>query len=141
MRDTRCMPHSLPRPAPLDDDRCPCRSGDAFGACCAPLLARTAAAPTALALMRSRYTAYALGDAEYLLDTWHPSTRPVALALDSATRWRSLHIVDTVAGGPGDDDGVVEFVARFRDGDEPGLLAERSRFARERGEWRYVDAM
>lgn len=90
--------------------------------------------------MRSRYTAYATGAAEYLLVTWHPSTRPDSLVLDPATEWRTLHIVDTVAGGPDDDTGVVEFVARYRERGEPGLLDERSRFVRDAGRWRYVDA-
>lgn len=123
------------------DDRCPCRSGQAFGACCAPIIAGREDARTALDLMRSRYTAYALADAAYVLRTWHPSTRPATLSLDDATRWRSLHIVDTVAGGEDDDEGVVEFVARYRDQDGPGLLAERSRFRRDRGAWRYVEAI
>jgi len=120
---------------------CPCRSGCPFGECCAPLLSTAKDASTALELMRSRYTAYALGDVAYLVRTWHPSTRPADLTLDAATRWRSLHIVDTVAGGPDDQEGVVEFVARYRDDDGPGLLAERSRFRRDGGGWRYVDAM
>lgn len=125
---------------PADDAPCPCRSGDAFGVCCGPLLGGRSTAPTALRLMRSRYTAYALGEAGYLLATWHPSTRPASLTLDPATTWRSLHVADTVAGDAHDDEGIVEFVARYRDAEGPGLLAERSRFRRERGEWRYVDA-
>ncbi|MDR5700045.1 YchJ family protein [Agromyces aerolatus] len=120
---------------------CPCRSGTAFDACCGPLVGGRTSAPTAVRLMRSRYTAFALGEAGYLLATWHPSTRPGSLALDPETHWRSLHIADTVAGGEADDEGVVEFVARYRDADGPGLLAERSRFRRDRGEWRYLEAM
>lgn len=131
-----------PTPAQLAPGApCPCRSGETFGACCAPRLAGTEPAPTALALMRSRYTAYALGDAEYLLRSWHPSTRPATLALDAATSWRSLHIVDTVAGGADDDEGIVEFVARSRERGESVLLAERSRFRRDHGAWTYVDAL
>lgn len=91
--------------------------------------------------MRSRFTAFALGERGYLLATWHPSTRPTSLSLDPATEWRSLHIADTVAGGADDDEGVVEFVARYRDAQGPGLLAERSRFRRDRGAWRYVEAI
>lgn len=91
--------------------------------------------------MRSRFTAFALGEQGYLLATWHPSTRPTSLSLDPATEWRSLHIADTVAGDAEDDEGVVEFVARYRDAEGPGLLAERSRFRRDRGAWRYVEAI
>jgi SEC-C motif-containing protein len=120
---------------------CHCRSGAAFEECCEPFLLGRADAPTALALMRSRYTAYATGATGYLLATWHPSTRPDSLTLDPATEWRTLHIVDTVAGGTGDDSGVVEFVARYREDGAPGLLAERSRFVRDAGAWRYIDAV
>jgi SEC-C motif-containing protein len=125
----------------MTDAPCPCRSGAAYDDCCGPLLDGRADAVTAAALMRSRYAAYATGAAAYLLDSWHPTTRPSTLTLDAETAWRSLHVADTVAGGPADDRGVVEFVARYRDADGPGLLAERSRFLRVDGRWRYLDAM
>ena len=89
--------------------------------------------------MRSRFTAFALGDADYLLATWHPETRPGRLHLDDDITWRRLQIVDTVAGGEGDADGVVEFRAQYvRDG-RRHLMHERSRFIRSRGNWIYVD--
>lgn len=88
--------------------------------------------------MRSRYSAFALGLAPYLLSSWHPSTRPAELDLDD-TIWRRLQIVDTVAGGSGDGTGIVEFRASFRGPDGPGLLHERSRFARDGDRWFYVD--
>lgn len=88
--------------------------------------------------MRSRFSAFALGLAPYLRASWHPSTRPAVLDLDD-TVWRRLQIVDTVAGGPGDADGIVEFRASFRGPDGPGLLHERSRFVHESGRWFYVD--
>ncbi|QEO13218.1 hypothetical protein FLP10_01400 [Agromyces intestinalis] len=123
---------------PADADRCPCGSGDAFGACCAPFLAG-APAPTAAQLMRSRYTAYVVGDAGYLVATWHASTRPTELELDPDLEWRALAILRTERGGPFDRDGVVEFVASWRDGAERGRLHETSRFVREAGRWCYVD--
>lgn len=95
--------------------------------------------------MRSRYTAFALGRADYLLESWHPSTRPARLDLDDGVRWRHLLIIDSVAGGPGDLDGVVEFRAVYRDPDGRGELHERSRFVREPGagggfgRWQYLD--
>jgi len=89
--------------------------------------------------MRSRFSAFALGLAPYLEATWHPSTRPAALDLDADITWRRLQIVDTVAGGPADVDGVVEFRASFRGPDGAGLLHERSRFVREDGRWFYRD--
>jgi SEC-C motif domain protein len=95
---------------------------------------------TAEDLMRSRFDAFRRQDASWLLRTWHPSTRPAALDLSDDPRWRGLQIVDTDAGGPDDDDGVVEFRATYlREGDGLGILHERSRFVREDGRWYYVD--
>ncbi|MBM7504562.1 YchJ family protein [Agromyces aurantiacus] len=134
------LPHSAGFPILAADDRCPCRSGSPFAECCGPFLAGTTAAPTAVQLMRSRYTAFVVGDAAYLLATWHPSTRPTALDLDPRLVWRSLQIVRTERGGPLDREGVVEFAARYVDGDDRGVLHETSRFVRE-DRWRYVDAI
>ena len=135
--------------SPLPDDaRCPCLSGETYGACCGRyhrgLLAGGAdsvTAPTAEALMRSRYAAFAVGDADYLLATWHPSTRPADLDLDDDVAWRRLDVVATSAGGPLDRTGVVEFVAHFRSAEtrERGSLHEVSSFVREDGRWFYVD--
>jgi len=126
-------------PAPSPDERCPCLSGDAFGACCRRFLSGAAQAPTAVQLMRSRYTAFATGAAEYLLATWHPSTRPPTLEIDRSLRWYRLDIVRTERGGPLDTTGVVEFTARYRADGERGELHETSRFTRERGRWYYID--
>lgn len=122
----------------LRPESCPCGSGRGYPECCGPLHAG-APAETAEALMRSRFSAFALGDARYLAETWHPSTRPAALDLDADTVWRRLQIVDTVAGGAGDDTGIVEFRASYRGPDGAGLLHERSRFSRVDGRWAYVD--
>jgi SEC-C motif-containing protein len=89
--------------------------------------------------MRSRFSAFALGLTDYLLASWHPSTRPAELELDPAVVWRRLQIVDTVEGGPDDEVGVVEFRASYRDARGSGLLHERSRFTRVDGRWVYVD--
>ena len=66
--------------------RCPCLSGLQYGECCGPFHSGDAFAPTAERLMRSRYSAFAVGDADYLLATWHPTTRPAELALDPEQR-------------------------------------------------------
>ena len=124
--------------------RCPCGSGDTYGACCGRFHAGTPA-PTAEALMRSRFSAFAAGNAEYLLATWHPSTRPAKLELDDGTQWRRLDVVRTEAGGTFDAQGVVEFAAHYmdhpanHDDDGHGVLRETSRFVREGGRWYYVD--
>lgn len=90
--------------------------------------------------MRSRYSAFAVGDPVYLLASWHPSTRPAALDLDPDTQWRRLEIVDATAGGEEDDEGTVEFVAHFWHvaGRERGQQHEDSVFVREGGHWFYV---
>lgn len=121
-----------------DAVRCPCLSGDVFDSCCGPLL-EGAPAPTAERLMRSRYTAFTLEDAEHLRRTWHPTTRPASIEFDPGLSWRRLVIVDRVAGGPFDDEGIVEFEAFWRQGAERGSLRERSRFVREDRHWYYVD--
>jgi SEC-C motif-containing protein len=94
--------------------------------------------------MRSRYTAFALGGpamAEYLLATWHPSTRPATLALDGSPQWRRLAVARTTAGGPFDADGSVDFAAEWRDETGRGVQREHSRFVREGGQWFYVDGV
>jgi len=97
-------------------------------------------AATAEALMRSRFTAYAVGDPDYLRRTWHPSTRPARLTLEPGHRWTRLDILDIERGGLFDSTGVVEFRAHYRESGRPGEVHERSRFVREDGHWVYVDA-
>ncbi len=89
--------------------------------------------------MRSRYTAFVVGDARHLASTWHPRTRPAELALDPAQHWTGLEIVHVEAGAEGDDEGTVEFRARWRHGRDRGELHERSRFVRRAGRWVYLD--
>ncbi len=89
--------------------------------------------------MRSRYTAFVVGDVEYLLATWHPSTRPATLEADASLRWYGLDVVRTDRGGPLDTTGVVEFIARYRAEGDRGELHETSRFSREGRRWYYVD--
>lgn len=125
-------------PRVADTDPCPCGSGDAFGGCCAPLL-RGTPAPTAERLMRSRYTAFVVGDERHLSDTWHPGTRPEELTLDPAQRWTGLEIIEVDAGAEGDKRGIVEFRAGWRSGAERGVLHERSRFVTQSGRWWYLD--
>lgn len=118
-----------------DDDRCPCGTGETYSECCGRFH-RGEVAPTAQALMRSRFAAFAIGDADYLRATWHPGTRPSQLTTDGPA-WTRLDILDVVGGGPFDTDGVVEFRAHHRA--PAGSLHERSRFVRERGRWLYLD--
>jgi SEC-C motif-containing protein len=89
--------------------------------------------------MRSRYTAFEIGDAAYLIETWHPGTRPETLDLDPRQRWTGLEIVETDAGGADDARGIVEFRAHWRQGRDSGQLHERSRFVRQSDRWWYLD--
>jgi SEC-C motif-containing protein len=91
--------------------------------------------PTATALMRSRYDAYVALDATYVLETWHPSTRPAKLVLDPTTEWLRLDIIRFTGGGFLDTVGTVEFVAHYRG----GQLHENSRFVKVDRRWFYVD--
>ncbi|MEV8369811.1 YchJ family metal-binding protein [Microbacterium sp. NPDC064584] len=117
-------------------DPCPCGSGASFDGCCAPML-RGESSPTPEQLMRSRYTAFVVGDTAHPARSWHPRTRPEEIAIDPDVRWTGLQIIDAP---PADGDtGVVEFRAEWiQDGDR-GALHERSRFVRLRGRWVYVD--
>ena len=119
--------------APKD---CPC-GGGAYAACCGPFHAGTPA-PTPERLMRSRYSAYALGLMEYVHRTWYERTRPARaeLASDPATKWLGLEVKKHAQQG---DDGTVEFVARYKVGGRAHRLHEVSRFVREDGHWFYVD--
>ena len=97
--------------------------------------------------MRSRYAAFAVGDDAYLVRTWHPRTRPPHLDLDPATRWTGLTVLRTERGAVDDEDGLVEFVARWtepaapstRAGRRRGQLHEASRFALRARRWFYLD--
>lgn len=123
-----------------DPSRCPCLSGETYGNCCGRLHRGEAQAPTAERLMRSRFSAFAVGDAAYLLATWHPRRRPAAFELDPAIRWTRLDILNTTGGGMLDTQGTVEFRAYFRSGSAgAGSQHEVSRFVREGGRWFYLD--
>jgi SEC-C motif-containing protein len=97
-------------------------------------------APTALQLMRSRYSGFAIGEASYLLLTWHPRTRPASLELNRAIEWRRLQITGVSAGGETDGEGTVEFVAHYWDAAtrQYGSQHENSRFLRRGSRWFYV---
>ena len=127
------------RPAPAIAPPCPCGRPLAYADCCGRLHAGSPAADTE-SLMRSRYSAYVLGLEDYLLATWHASTRPVALNLDreAPSKWLGLEVRAHAAS---DDTATVEFVARCRVGGRAQRMHETSRFVREDGCWFYVDGV
>ena len=119
--------------------RCPCGTGLPYAECCGRLHDGSATAATAEQLMRSRYSAFAVGDPAYLLVTWHPSSRPPSLELDPSVRWTGLDVLATTDGGLLASEGTVEFRAWYRHEGETGSQHETSRFVREDGAWRYLD--
>jgi SEC-C motif-containing protein len=134
-----------PRPAkivPAVPTACPCGSGRHYLECCGALHTGADRATSAEQLMRSRFSAFAVGDAAYLLRSWHSSTRPARLSLDPGTRWTRLEILGAADGGPFHSEGTVEFRAYYRqDGAAEQYLQENSAFARENGAWVYVSAL
>lgn len=131
---------------------CPCGSEVDAATCCDSIIAGATAA-TAVALMRSRYTAYVRGAIDYLIETHDPSTRGTVdregiARWSRQTAWSGLTIVDTVDGGVNDATGIVEFIARGATRGLPFAQRERSRFRRLDGQgvpvavdgkWHYVD--
>jgi SEC-C motif-containing protein len=120
---------------------CPCGSGQAYAACCGTFIDNDVLPATAEQLMRSRYSAYVLAREDYLLRTWHGSTCPAFLGLQAAgpVKWLGLRILRCEAGGLGDREAIVEFVARYQVNGRAERLHEASRFLREAGQWLYVD--
>lgn len=120
-------------------DACPCGRSLPYAACCGRHHAGIPAAD-AESLMRSRYSAYVRGLEDYLLATWHATTRPAALSLGAGPQPKWLGLVVTAQTETGDTS-MVEFVARCRVGGRAQRLHEISRFVREKGRWYYVDGV
>ncbi|CCD95128.1 putative SEC-C motif domain protein [Bradyrhizobium sp. ORS 375] len=124
---------------------CPCGSGLPLDRCCGPYLLGDALPPTAEALMRSRYTAYTRSDIGYIAATLAADQRaafdPVAAEGWAArATWLGLRIVSTARGTESDADGVVSFVATYREGGKTIEHHEVSQFRRDaEGAWRFVE--
>ena len=123
---------------------CPCgathrRRPLAYADCCGRYVEHFDAepAPSAEALMRSRYSAFVRENAAYLLATWHASTRPAQLDFEPGAKWLGLEV--RAGAQTGEHSAEVEFVARYRVGGRGVRLHERSRFVYEQGSWYYVD--
>lgn len=124
----------------MNNAACLCGSGASYAACCGRYHAGLAA-PSAEALMRSRYAAYVLGLHDYLASTWHASTRPDPLQIEQGCVWMKLEILRLEAGGEGDGEGLVEFKAHWMALNGRGCLHETSRFLKENGRWYYLDGV
>ncbi|MCO6395187.1 MULTISPECIES: YchJ family protein [Corynebacterium] len=115
--------------------RCPCGLDRPYPLCCGALHAGKPA-PTAESLMRARYSAFVVGDADYLLRTWASSTRPASLELPPGGEpYIALRVLHSEQGGPTDTYGEVRFEALH----PSGTQREHSRFIREGGAWVYLN--
>ena len=124
----------------LDKRLCFCGSGRPFSECCRPIIEGERTASSAEQLMRSRYSAYAVENTDYLLKSWHPDTRPKTLDLgEGSLQWTGLTICACQDGQSGDRFGRVEFIARYVQHGTPGQVYEDSRFVYEQGQWWYLD--
>lgn len=127
-------------------ENCPCCSGKSYNVCCGPVI-KNESAPTALTLMRSRFTAYATVQAEYLHKTNHPQTRLESTIEEiedwaKENTWTKLEILNTDAGTKNDSNGVVEFKASYTDvSGKSQVHHERSTFVKENGQWLYKDGI
>jgi len=122
-------------------DLCPCGSGKKYSTCCEPFISGRELPANAESLMRSRYVAYSQKNNQYILDTWHASTRPddPTPAEHYNVEWLGLQILGTEHGGENDERGIVEFRARYRVKGKTSGLDESSEFIKENGRWYYVD--
>lgn len=123
---------------------CPCGSAQPYESCCEPVISGRTPAPTAEALMRSRYAAYARGALDHLRDSLHPDHRndydeEGARRWAETSEWLGLEIVATEAGGEGDEEGTVEFIAEYRRKGEKHAHHEIASFQRHQNRWYYVD--
>jgi SEC-C motif domain protein len=123
---------------------CPCGSDKSFGECCEPFLKGMSNAPTAEALMRARYCAYAMADIDFIERTIHSSTRAEfnrenARKWAEESQWHGLEILNAIGGKEDDAEGTVEFIATYSQKDESVKHHEVSTFRKEDEAWAFVD--
>lgn len=124
-------------------DRCPCQSGRDLDSCCQPIIDGCLPAATAEALMRSRYTAFTLANADYLMKSHHPNNRSLKEKESirkwaKSVKWLGLTVLEVDGGGCNDYSGTVTFKALFIENNCLQQIHERSMFERIGGAWVYV---
>ena len=124
--------------------KCPCGLAKEYNNCCGLYISGKENAPTAEALMRSRYSAYVKQAFPYVYDTYHSDTKQhfTLAAIEEQSEkieWLGLQILETEKGLENDDSGTVKFSASHRLNEKNHYLNERSFFSRENGLWRYVN--
>ena len=127
---------------------CPCNSNKPYSLCCGPYHKGKVQAPTAEALMRSRYSAYVTNNAQYVYRSWDKNTRPPlkVLRVDSSQEFIKLEIINTTAGGSEDETGTVEFIASYilKDSSKDREIYqhhENSYFVKQNNRWFYVNEL
>lgn len=120
---------------------CPCGSGQTIALCCGRFLFQGQAAETPEQLMRARFSAYVLGETDFLLSSWAVATCPERNTLEQGQNivWQRLQILRCEQGGSDDEVGIVEFIATGFASGQPVTLHETSCFKRQGGLWVYVD--
>lgn len=124
---------------------CPCGKEEKAASCCEPVIQGKRRAKTAEELMRARYTAFSRGEVDFILSSHHSKTREQVKREEveewsKSSDWLGLKVLETSAGGPDDNEGVVIFHAKYlSEGKEHDHL-EHSQFERENGEWKFLDA-
>ena len=122
---------------------CPCGSADEYSLCCGRIVSGERVAPDPSHLMRSRYCAFVMKDADYLIKSWHPTCNAAAFRDDiiagfANTRWLGLTIFEHT-WSEAENTGYVSFIARLSEQGKTGAIIERSRFIKENGQWYYID--
>jgi SEC-C motif-containing protein len=124
------------------ENHCLCGSGLDYQHCCGLYHSGLKIAPTAQILMRSRFTAYAMHNADYLQATWDVSKRPEKIDFSKETaQWQHLEIIQIKKGGINDEKGIVEFKAYYLQDGEASVMNEISRFKKSAGRWFYLDGV
>ena len=123
----------------MSEELCPCKSGKNYADCCEKIINGTVKAETPEALMRARYSAYATGAIDFIIDSTHSSQREnndreEIRRWSQNSQWDGLEIIRTENGGPDDDSGIVEFIARYHDRGISMEHHEIAEFRRENGD-------
>jgi SEC-C motif domain protein len=117
---------------------CPCKSGNSYQNCCQIFIEGKKYAPTALQLMRSRYTSFVLGNSLYLINTWHSDFRPKSLSLDPEIHWINLEIIESSTNTIENNTAMVHFRAYSFIKDQLSILEEKSSFKKVNKQWFYT---
>ncbi len=126
-------------------DLCPCGSEQSLKQCCLPVIQGAKKPATAENLLRARYTAFTLGNVDFIVDTHHTKTKAEVKRegieeWSKQSEWLGLEVLNVEGGGSGDEQGVIDFHVKYRAGGKLQDHREHSLFEKEGGEWRFLDA-